>query len=228
VTNALNGKKIITIDKELLWEYLADIPSGNSGVWTVDSKMADQEEAALHNLRQKMSEQRRFVEPGVIKRLMCNNNIVMSNSLSELVDHDELMIKARGNILITGLGLGIIAFMLSRNPKVHSIMIIEQSSDVIKLIFPTLKKWAGCAIQVKQGNAFDYYKLLKTEKFFNYGWHDIWPTLGNENLPEMDDLEKKYKPFCKHQLFWAKDMCIAAKIHRDFYARMLNVKWKED
>lgn len=95
--------------------------------------------------------------------------LVMQDTPEELNTHLEFMLKARGRVLITGLGLGCVARGCLANPKVESVTIIERDPHVMQLVSGAMPA-DRCTIIV--ADALEWAKQ-NTERF-DCAWHDLW------------------------------------------------------
>ena len=97
-----------------------------------------------------------------------HGEMVMIDHVIELRKHLEFILKASGNVLVTGLGLGCVIRGLGVNEKVDRITVIERDSTIIKIaghLLPSNTK-------VIHGDALSWAKR-NTEKF-DFAWHDLW------------------------------------------------------
>ena len=66
----------------------------------------------------------------------------------EQAQHDNMLDgRLYGHVLVGGLGLGYAATMLSHQPQIHEITVVEQSQDVVDLVWRHLKfhdEYCGC------------------------------------------------------------------------------------
>ena len=77
--------------------------------------------------------------------------------------------EARGRVLTTGLGLGLVIHLLADNPKVESITVVERSTDVIGLMHDLIP---SCNIVNK-----DFYHFMEeTDLRFDTCIIDLWTT----------------------------------------------------
>lgn len=74
----------------------------------------------------------------------------------------------RGDVLISGLGVGMIATILLHKRFVKSVTVIERSIDVGALVVPHLDP----RIRVIHADVFDY--LAEANDRYDYVFHDIW------------------------------------------------------
>jgi len=110
-----------------------------------------------------------------------------------------------GEVLITGLGLGLIAEAMLRQPKgrVSRVTVVELSPDVIRLVALYLTGRYPGRIEVVEGDAFTW--TPPADRRFTVGWHDIWPDpYGPAVAGEIERLEQRYRPWCDWQGSWPR------------------------
>ena len=95
---------------------------------------------------------------------------IMQDSQAEYNEHKWLWDNATGDVLIGGLGIGLVHQKLIDNPNVTSVTIIENSQDVIDLV------WEHCTKD-------DTFTLIKADietwnppegSSWDVGWFDTW------------------------------------------------------
>ncbi len=103
----------------------------------------------------------------------------------------ELIERARGRVLIAGLGLGMILHPLCIKPGVERITVVEKYRDVIDLVGPSVAGHSN--LQVIHADAFEW----RPESGARYDtiWFDIWPGWGAAILPEIAKLHERFRPF---------------------------------
>ena len=116
------------------------IPEGQIGDWKVETFEVTKKDATFFNLRQAINARGREIEPGIYTKLTHYGSVIMSDTPSEKRDHMHFLMDAKGDILITGLGLGWMVEALFSKKEVNSITIIEKSQDVINLVGKHLMK----------------------------------------------------------------------------------------
>lgn len=175
------------------------IPDGVSGDWRIQAF-----EVPQNDISQMLSMLKtgRGVPAGKYKRLMRGGTVVMSNTPDEIRDFSHFTRRAKGSVLINGLGLGCVVKVLLDNPEITKITVIEKSEDVINLVAPYFNDER---LVIVNADAFDYIPP-KNERF-NYVWHDIWDYICADNLPEMTKLHRKYGKKSDWQDSWAKYRC---------------------
>ena len=75
---------------------------------------------------------------------------------------------ARGDVLITGLGIGYVLLPIFEKPDVHTVTVIEECQDVIDLVLPYI---AHPKLTVILGSAFEWLP----ERTYDSMWFDIYP-----------------------------------------------------
>lgn len=109
--------------------------------------------------------------------------------------------KARGSVLVYGLGIGYFAYMVSQKDNVESVCIVERDQSVINLFekhilpqFPNKNK-----ITVVKSDAFDFAKDKMKNGGYNYIFTDLWHDVsdGVDLYVKM----KKYEALCPNSQF---------------------------
>jgi len=179
-------------------EYKVDIPEGVSGKWRVERFVIreDDENLPLYALYG------RPVEPGTYTRLIHSesNAPMMSDTYYEVHDALHFINLAYGRVLINGLGLGAVVKALLKKPSVLSIDVVELEQDVINLVAPTYQK--DRRFHVYHGDAFTY--RFPKDATWDFAWHDIWPAIQTDNLPEITRLKRKYAGKVRYQEAWVE------------------------
>lgn len=177
-------------------EIEIDVPDGVSGDWKVETFKVDKPSLYL-------SLKGRPIVPGTYKRLTYRGQVVMSNTPAEIDDFRSFHHYARGNVLINGLGLGVVVKALLQKETIKSITVIEKSEDVIKLVAPTFS--SEPRVTIIQGDAFTWKP--PRAMYYDSVWHDIWNDICAENLKDMVKLHKKYGKRCSFQASWCRAEC---------------------
>ena len=104
------------------------------------------------------------------------NNIWMSLNPNEIETMKPYINKARGNVLVLGLGMGYVPFMLSLKNCIKSITIIERDQEIINLFneliypsFPNKEK-----IRIVKGDAVECARKAQKEATHDYVFADLW------------------------------------------------------
>jgi len=129
----------------------------------------------------------------------------MSDTPAEIRDHVPFIGTSYGRVLITGLGLGMVAQACLKRREVKSVTVIELEQDVIDLVGPHyLSKWPN--LEIWHGDALTM--KIKPNTKWDVAWHDIWPTICADNLPTMKRLHRRFGGrIVAHQSSWARGQC---------------------
>lgn len=178
-----------------------DIPEGRAGNWAVERFVVSPEDAERERIRAVVC-RGRGVPAGSYTRLVRGRTVVMSDTPDEMRDHYEAVHRARGHVLINGLGLGMVLRAVLKKPEVTRVTVVELSADVIGLVAPS---YTDPRMTIVEASAFDY----APPKGERYGavWHDIWDNITADNLPEMTRLKRKYGRRADWQGCWAEFQC---------------------
>ena len=185
-------------------KYKVNIPSGKSGNWSVEQFEVTEDQAAIERMRSMFSGGR-GVAAGEYTSLKYKNQIIMSDTPDEIRDHSTMIRMARGNILINGLGIGMVLQACLNKDVVNHVTVVEKSSDVIKLVGEYYKEKYGDKLTIVHEDAFTY-KPDKNERY-DAVWHDIWANITTDNLPEMHKLHRKYGKKTEWQGSWCRSTC---------------------
>jgi spermidine synthase len=137
---------------------------------------------------------------GVYTRLTYRGQVIMTDTPGEMQDHEEVLLRARGSVLITGLGLGMLLGSILEKPEVTTVTVIEKAQEVIDLVG---SHYIDPRLRIIRDDAF----LYKPDRIHDVVWHDIWSDIFIANLLDMERLRKQYRPFARWQGFWAQKEC---------------------
>lgn len=119
-------------------------------------------------------------------RLLVNGGVVMTDAEFERKTNMTPILKAHGNALIAGLGIGLI--LKPFIDKCESVTVIEKEVDVIALVassFPT--------VTVIHGDIFEW--LPDKGAKFDCIYFDIWPGVSSDDLGDDKLLRKRFRKF---------------------------------
>ena len=179
------------------------VPDGESGDWKVDTTSLSDNDITFQKMRAFAQHGRGCFEKGPFKRLIRNNETIMSNTPDECRDFMWFVDYATGTVLLNGLGLGVVVQALLNKKDVTEIIVIEKSEDVIKLCGPTYLK--DPSVTLIHEDAFEYQP--PKGKRYNAVWHDIWDSICIDNIEDMKKLHRKYGRRCDYQKSWARERC---------------------
>lgn len=175
---------------------MADIiPEGESGDAKVKHMVISEQDAKFSRLRQVATRGREMaVEPGKIAQLFVGGSLMMSDTPHEQSSNWDLLREAHGDVLIAGLGLGLVVLPLLNKERVQSVTVVEKSPGVIKLVEEPIRNAAGDrgeAFQVIEADIFEW-KPPRGSRFHAI-YFDIWPNITRSNLKDMHKLHAKFR-----------------------------------
>lgn len=197
------------------------VPEGQSGRWRVERFHVSEVDAIRANLAGVTSDilncdRNQMFESGTFTKLIYFDedsklHTVMSDTTKERNDHQEFVDIAFGRVLVNGLGIGVVIQALLEKSTVTSVHVVEKEKDVINLVADHYKARFGDRFVLHHASAFDF----KPRGHYSFVWNDIWPDISDMNIPEMEQLKKKYEHRCSWQGCWAEEECrkMAAIIH---------------
>ena len=97
-----------------------------------------------------------------------NPDCVMEDSKTELSKHLPAIIRAHGNVLVTGLGLGCVVRGLLANPKVDHIDVVEKDRGILNVVGPEFAKNSRVTL-----HHADALKFHVRGKLWDLAWHDL-------------------------------------------------------
>ena len=134
--------------------------------------------------------------PGKYIRLIHNGQCVMSDTDMEKESNLEFCINAHGDIIIGGLGIGMIVMAIQDEPEVNSITVIEKNQEVIDIVASQLN--FNNKVKIICADVFEW----KPEHGVKYdmAYMDIWNWI-NEDIykEEMQPLKRKYAKFLRNK-----------------------------
>ena len=136
-------------------------------------------------------------------RLFIGREVWMTDAEYERRTNIGVVSAAQGNVLVAGLGIGMILVPILKKSEVQHVTVIERSQDVIDLVAPHFnspKLTVICA---------DIYtwKPPKGSKW-DVIYFDIWPNICADNLKSMAKLHMKYGRYLQGKRWmnsWCKD-----------------------
>lgn len=118
--------------------------------------------------------------------------VMMSDTPMERNTNRNFIQKANGDVLIFGLGLGLIVFPLLDDADVKSITIVELYQDLIDVVQPKIEaKDKQNKVKIVQGDCFTYEFPKETK--FDTIYFDIWIDICGDNYEEQKKLERRFR-----------------------------------
>jgi hypothetical protein len=213
-------------NKEVINEYLSCVPTppyrtGAYGRWIL--KEGKNDKASI--IRSYFGDLRVMENLAILQRRRLYGNkkyeTWMSTSPQERESQAIAVREAKGETVVLGLGMGVIAYALAEcNPEVTNITVVERDASVIQLMdeclfTPAAERGDEWPLQVTivQGDALFY----KHDKPVDFLYADIWPHLGDSKaIPDMQLIVKNLKP--ARAYYWGQEQDVI------YYGNKLGIK----
>lgn len=134
-------------------------------------------------------------------RLVQDNVVVMLDEPYEVPSNLMFLKEARGSILVTGLGLGVVVNMLCQKSSVTSVDVIEINEDIIQSVGNHYIQKYSVKVSILKGDAWTFVP----SRSYDYAWHDFW----TDQFPVQDisAIKDRYAPYIKYkQMTWLEHM----------------------
>ena len=190
-----------TVAKEMTWKV--NLPEGELGSVSIERFTVPKNDIGNMLLGS------RATRPGEYTAIKRHGRLWMSDTDAEVNDHREAdwQIQQRGGrVLVMGLGIGMIVNRALQYEHVEHVDVVEIDPEVAELVG---QHYAGprCTIHVADAYEIKWPKGTR----WSYAWHDIWPDLCEDNLPEMARLARSYGRRVDEQGFWGKSLLLAER-----------------
>lgn len=165
------------------WPRMASkIPEGTRGSAKIEHFTVSPADASRSKLRALLNNRSHMMLcPGRHARLLVDGELVMSDTMMEKDSNRRLIEKARGHVLIGGLGLGMVIWpLLAKRPRLHSLLVLEKNPDVIALVAPHLPKDSRLVIVEVDVFRWSPPRIRR----FDTIYFDIWPDICKTNIGE--------------------------------------------
>lgn len=134
------------------------------------------------------------IPPGNYVKLTHNGEVVMSDTPMEKRTNASFVVNAYGDVLIGGLGIGMIIAAIQCHEKVNSITVIEKHQEVIDLITSQIS--FKDKVRIINADVFEW-KPEKGQRF-DCIYMDIWNYINKDVYhDEMKPLKRKYGHYLK-------------------------------
>ena len=182
------------------------IPQGSQGVAKVRHITITPQVAQTMVLRELITHGRERSSPaGEYCQLIIDGELMMSDTQLEHDTNQTVVLKASGDVLIAGLGIGLILVPILAKASVNSVTVVELHQDVIDLVAPN---FMDDRLQIICEDIYSW-KPAKGTKFQTI-YFDIWPNICWSNRNQMMKLERRFRSNLDKGGWmnsWAKELC---------------------
>jgi hypothetical protein len=170
-----------------------------SETYTIDRIILD-EDRVKHEKIRSMMDGNAWLTMGLkadfpyVRLIKKGEGVMMSDTPMERNTNRGFIAKANGDVLIFGLGLGLIILPLLNKENVKSITVVELYQDLIDVVSPILRlNDPKCKLKIIQGDCFEAHNIIDKTKKFDCIYGDIWIGINTDNYEEMKTLTKNWK-----------------------------------
>ena len=165
----------------------------NKGIARLERFNISKENSKKYNLLSTMNGEPYFmrIEDGNYVRLWVDGVLMMSDTHMERYTNQFFIDNAHGDVMIAGLGVGLILNALEnkvQSGEVNSITVYEKYQDVIDLVLP---KYKHLPIKVICQDILEYRP--PKEETYDTIYFDIWPRINKSNLQQIKILHNRWK-----------------------------------
>lgn len=175
---------------------MADILKPREGkVFTLDHLTMNKDEVEKVQIFSTISFTRNYgrdtwgLEAGTYCRLRRGRRIMMTDTWIERRTNQEVLRKANGDVLLAGLGIGMILLPIQEKPEVRKIYVVEKEAEVIELVWDQLLVNGKCTII--QGDIHEVVFPAGTR--FDTIYFDIWDGCCGDYYEETKGLFRRFK-----------------------------------
>lgn len=117
--------------------------------------------------------------------------VIMSNTPMEKRTNSKFVKAAHGDVLIAGLGIGMIPLAIQDKPEVTSITIVEKEPEIIKLIKSQIN--FNSKVTIIEEDIYTFRPDCK----YNCIYFDIWPHISEDVYKDMLFLKDGFRRYLK-------------------------------
>ena len=128
---------------------------------------------------------------GVYMRLLDKQKqeVIMSDTPMEWSTNIKFIREANGDVLIAGLGMGMVLLAIQDKLDVNTITVVEKEPEIINMICSQLP--LNEKVRVVQGDIFDWKPQRGTK--YDTIYFDIWNYVNEDVYEEMKSLKNKFR-----------------------------------
>ena len=133
---------------------------------------------------------RNGIPMGRYVRLTHGSECVMSNTPMEKRTNRDFVANAHGNVLIGGLGIGLILLAIQDKEDVKQITVVEKNKEVIELVENQLP--LNSKVHIVNDDVFEYKPLFKYNTIYMDIWNYINEDVYNEQMKPLISRYRRY------------------------------------
>lgn len=143
---------------------------------------------------------------------MKDGSAMMTDHPHELATNQKFLNAASGDVLIFGLGLGLIIFPLLHSEDIKSITIIEKDPHLPHVVGEIIKEHdVHNKVKIEYGDATLMHNNMDPNKKYDTIYFDIWPNIDAESIKQMEIFHALYRPFLRDENSYIDSWCYERK-----------------
>jgi len=181
------------------------LPPAEYGIAKIDHYEVSAFESRMSSMRRGDG----YCPEGKYARLLVGGRLMMSDTRMEHMTNYNFVRNARGNVLVAGLGLGMILHPILDKESVTSVTVIEKYADVIVLVGPTVQH---PKLNIINADIYEWKPAKGTK--YDCVYFDIWSEQSTDTLEDMKKLHLRFRSFKASDGWiesWRRDYLKAAK-----------------
>lgn len=158
--------------------------------FSVIHETVTREKATISNLRALFNHRPSEVITEGVYTILKNKHtgeIIMSDTPMEHDTNKTAVEKATGNVLIAGLGIGMILLPIQLKQEVTQITVVEKHQELIDLIAPQLP--LNKKVNIVSADIHEF----KTDQKYDTIYFDIWSYIDGNTVKEHDKLRRQFQ-----------------------------------
>lgn len=172
------------------WARMVDVvPPGKQGIAEVRHVVVSERQAMFAAMRGER------LAAGPLAQLFVEGGLMMSDGSNEKGTNWQAVREAHGDVLVVGLGIGMVLVPILRKAEVRSVTVVEKFADVVALVEPHIRRHveeAAGKLEVVVGDAFSWVPSRSAQRW-QCIYLDIWPVICTDNLPEIARLKRGFR-----------------------------------
>lgn len=134
------------------------------------------------------------------------HGVVRINSVSDFFNMQDCLRRAKGSVLLNGVGMGNFLTGVLDNPAVTLIMVVEKDKDLFKLVCEDAKKREPTdRLQIFNADPVEWWppQVDKwTREQWSVVWNEMWHLKNGDVASEINRMKRKYARRCDFVGAW--------------------------
>lgn len=168
------------------------VPPGKLGRIEVKHFTITESEAKFAALRAACGHPDELVQAGDYVSLYVGHTLVMSDTQHEQRTSLPFVKAATGEVLVAGLGLGMVLVPVLKKPEVTRVVVVEKEPDVVALVAPHVE---SPKLLVVVGDIHQWTPPRGTK--YDSIFFDIWANVCLDHLDDMNKLHHRFQRYLR-------------------------------